>query len=159
MHCLNVTENNGTLMVSSCANDFQISSLWLYSENSSVLFTVVTNLGPIVQLSLVKVMMNKWCVHLFIIIFIDVYRQSKYIPTVTNFVSILANCFYFLRKITALRPSVLNFWGRLVEFCQKCSEQTTKKWLYWLRFTKNGTQNFMQRPHFECCLKIAIDST
>ena len=57
MHCLNVTENNGTLMVSSCANDFQISSLWLYSENSSVhshLFTVVTNLGPIVLLSLVK---------------------------------------------------------------------------------------------------------
>ena len=109
MHCLNVTENNGTLMVSSCANDFQISSLWLYSENSSVLFTVVTNLGPTVQLSLVKVMMNKWCVHLFIIIFIDVYRQSKYIPTVTNFVSILANCFYFLQKITTLWPSILNF--------------------------------------------------
>ena len=43
------------------------------------------------------------------IIFIDVYRKSEYIPTVTNFASILANCFYFLRKITALRPSVLNF--------------------------------------------------
>ena len=40
---------------------------------------------------------------------IDVYRKSEYIPTVTNFASILANGFYFLRKITVLRPSVLNF--------------------------------------------------
>ena len=53
--------------------------------------------------------MNKLCVRLFIIIFIDVYRESEYIPTVTNFASILANGFYFLRKITAVRPSVLNF--------------------------------------------------
>ena len=81
--------------------------------------------------------------HLFIIIFIDVYRKSEYITTVTNFASILANYFYFLRKITALRPSVLNFWSRLIEFCQKSSEQTVKKWLCWSRFTKNGTQNFM----------------
>ena len=49
------------------------------------------------------------CAHLFIIIFIDVYRKSEYITTVTNFASILANYFYFLRKITALWPSVLNF--------------------------------------------------
>ena len=42
-------------------------------------------------------------------ILIDVYRESKYIFTVTNLASILVNCFYFLRKITALRPSVLNF--------------------------------------------------
>ena len=53
--------------------------------------------------------MNKLCGRLFIIIFIDVYRKSEYIPTVTNFASILANGFYFLWKITALRPSVLNF--------------------------------------------------
>ena len=58
---------------------------------------------------LIKVTMNKLCARLFIIIFIDVYRKSEYIPTVTNFASILANGFYFLRKITALRPSVLNF--------------------------------------------------
>ena len=56
-----------------------------------------------------KVTMNKLCARLFIIIFIDVYCKSEYIPTVTNFASILANGFYFLRKITALRPSVLNF--------------------------------------------------
>ena len=56
-----------------------------------------------------KVTMNKLCACLFIIIFIDVYRKSKYIFTVTNLASILVNCFYFLRKITALRPSVLNF--------------------------------------------------
>ena len=49
---------------------------------------------------------------------IDVYHKSKYIPTITNFTSILANCFYFLQKIAALRPSVLNLWGRLVKFCQ-----------------------------------------
>ena len=54
-----------------------------------------------------KVTMNKLCARLFIIIFIDLYRKSEYIPTVTNFASILANCFYFLRKIRALRPSVL----------------------------------------------------
>ena len=59
--------------------------------------------------SYLKVTMNKLCARLFIIIFIDVYRKSEYIPTVTNFASILANGFYFLRKITALRPSVLNF--------------------------------------------------
>ena len=53
--------------------------------------------------------MNKLCARLLIIIFIDVYRKSEYILTVTNFASILANGFYFLRKITALRPSVLNF--------------------------------------------------
>ena len=53
--------------------------------------------------------MNKLCARLFIIIFIDVYRESEYIPTVTNFASILANGFYFLRKITVLRPSALNF--------------------------------------------------
>ena len=53
--------------------------------------------------------MNKLCVHLFIIIFIDVNCESEYIPTFTNFASILVNCFYFLRKITALWPSVLNF--------------------------------------------------
>ena len=58
---------------------------------------------------LLKVTMNKLCARLFIIIFIDVYSESEYIPTVTNFASILANDFYFLRKITALRPSVLNF--------------------------------------------------
>ena len=49
----------------------------------------------------------------------NVYRKSEYIPTVTNFASILANGFYFLRKITALRPSVLNFCGRLIEFAKK----------------------------------------
>ena len=59
--------------------------------------------------SMVKVTMNKLCARLFIIIFIDVFHKSEYIPTVTNFASILANCFYFLRKITALWPSVLNF--------------------------------------------------
>ena len=48
--------------------------------------------------------MNKLCARLFIII----SRKSEYIPTVTNFASILVNGFYFLRKITALRPSILN---------------------------------------------------
>ena len=61
------------------------------------------------RFEMLKVTMNKLCARLFIIIFIDVYRKSEYIPTVTNFASILANGFYFLRKITALRPSVLNF--------------------------------------------------
>ena len=56
----------------------------------------------------------------------------------TSFASILAN-YYILRKITPLRSSVLNFRGRLVEFCQKSYEQTVKKWLCWSRFTKNGT--------------------
>ena len=56
-----------------------------------------------------------------------VYCKSEYIPTVTNFASILANCFYFLRKITALWPSILNFWGRFVKFCQRSSGQTIKK--------------------------------
>ena len=44
----------------------------------------------------IKVTMNELCVGLFIII--DVYRKSKYIPIVTNFVSILANCFYFCKR-------------------------------------------------------------
>ena len=57
----------------------------------------------------VKFTMNKLCACLFIIIFMIYTRKSEYIPTVTNFVSILANCLYFLRKITALRPSILNF--------------------------------------------------
>ena len=86
--------------------------------------------------------MNKLCARLFIIIFIDVYRKSEYIPT-NNFASILVNCFYFLRKITALRPSILNFEVGSSSFAKKSSEQTVKKWLCWSRFTKNGTQNFM----------------
>ena len=61
---------------------------------------------------------------LIYIIFIDVYRKSEYITTITNFASILSNWFYFLRKITALRPSVLNFWGRLIEFCQVLNKTT-----------------------------------
>ena len=63
------------------------------------------------------------CVRLFIIIFIDVYSKFEYIPTVTNFASILVNCLYFLWKTTALRPSELNFWGRIIEFWQKSSEK------------------------------------
>ena len=59
-------------------------------------------------LEMVKVTMNKLCAGLFIIIFMTYTRKSEYIPTVTNFASILANCFYFLRKIIALWPSVLN---------------------------------------------------
>jgi len=90
-----------------------------------------------------KVTMNKLCTRLFIIMFMIYTCKSEYIPTVTNFASILANCLYFLRKITALRPSVLNFWGRLVKFCQKSSGQTGKKWLCWSWFTKNTTQNLM----------------
>ena len=39
----------------------------------------------------------------------DVYHKSEYILTVTNFASIFANCFYFLQKVAALRPFVLNF--------------------------------------------------
>ena len=76
---------------------------------------------------LIKVTMNKLCVRLFIIIFTIYTRKSECIPTVTNFASILANYFYFLRKITAQRPSVLNFRGRLVKFCQKSSGQTVRK--------------------------------
>ena len=37
---------------------------------------------------------DEQAVRLFIIIFIDVYHKSEYIPTVTNFASILANCFF-----------------------------------------------------------------
>ena len=37
------------------------------------------------------------------------YHKSEYIPTDTNFASILVNCLYFLRKITALQASELNF--------------------------------------------------
>ena len=66
--------------------------------------------------SYIKVTMNKLCARLFIIIFMMYTRKSEYIPTVTNFASILANYFYFLPKITALQPSVLNFRGRLVKF-------------------------------------------
>ena len=65
---------------------------------------------------MLKVTMNKLCARLFIIIFMMRTRKYEYITTVTNFASILANYFYFLRKITALRPSVLNFQGRLVNF-------------------------------------------
>ena len=92
---------------------------------------------------LVKVTMNKLCACLFIIIFMTYTRKSECIPTVTNFASILANYFYFLRKITALRPSVLNFRGRLAKFCQKSSGQTVRKWLFRSWFTKNAAQNFM----------------
>ena len=63
-----------------------------------------------------KVTMKKLCARLFIIIFMMCTCKSEYIPTVTNFASILANYFYFLQKITALRPSVLNFRGRLIKF-------------------------------------------
>ena len=56
----------------------------------------------------VKVTMNKLCTRLFIIIFIDVYRKSEYILTVTNCIN-FSELFYFLQKITALRPSILNF--------------------------------------------------
>ena len=124
---------------------------WGYREDSLYTDSVTKSL---------KVTMNKLCVRLFIIIFIDVYCKSEYIPTVTNSASILANYFYFLRKITALRPSILNFLRSAHRvFPKKNSEQTVKKRLCWSRFTKNGTQNFMQRPHFKHCLKIAIDST
>ena len=55
----------------------------------------------------IKVTMNELCADLFIII--DVYRKSKYIPTVTNFVSILANCFIFAKdnSSTAFRTKFL----------------------------------------------------
>jgi len=45
--------------------------------------------------------------------------------TVTSFASILVNYFYILQKITPLRSSVLNFWGRLVKFYQKKWRTTT----------------------------------
>ena len=60
-------------------------------------------------IKLLRLRRTKLCARLFIIIFIDVYHKFEYIPTVTNFASILANGFHFLQKITALRPSVLNF--------------------------------------------------
>ena len=60
------------------------------------------------------------------LIFIDVYRKSEYIPTVTNFASILANCFYFLLKITALRPSVLNFEVGSLSFAKKVLNKPSK---------------------------------
>ena len=66
-----------------------------------------------------------------------------HVTSVNSIFSIQPHCLYSLHQITALRPSILNFWGRLVEFCQKSSEQTVKKWHCWLRFRKNGTQNFM----------------
>ena len=43
----------------------------------------------------IMVTMNKLCVRLFIIIFMMYNCKSEYIPAVTNFVSILANCFIF----------------------------------------------------------------
>ena len=70
--------------------------------------------------------MNKLCARLLIIIFIDVYRKSEYILTVTNFASILANGFYFLRKITALWPSVLNFEVSSSGFIKKVLNKPSK---------------------------------
>ena len=110
----------------------------------SMLLFIVSDLhNCFIQRTNVKVTMNKLCARLFIIIFMTYTRKSECIPTVTNFASILANYFYFLRKITAQRPSVLNFRGRLVKFCQKSSGQTVRKWLFRSWFTKNATQNFM----------------
>ena len=69
--------------------------------------------------------------------------SSEHIPTVTNFASILANCFYFLRKITALRPSVLNFWSRLVKFCQKFWTNRQKMALLVMGLIQRMLQNFV----------------
>ena len=73
-----------------------------------------------------KVTMNKLCTRLFIIMFMIYTCKSEYIPTVTNFVSILANCLYFLRKITALRPSVLNFEVDSSSFAKKVLDKLAK---------------------------------
>ena len=70
--------------------------------------------------------MNKLCVRLFIIIFMTYTRKSECIPTVTNFASILVNYFYFLRKITAQRPSILSFRGRLVSFAKKVLDKPSE---------------------------------
>ena len=42
--------------------------------------------------------MNKLCARLSVIIFMTYTAKSECIPTVTNFASILANYFYFLRN-------------------------------------------------------------
>ena len=89
----------------------------------------------------IKVAMNKQCTCLFIIISIDVYYKSEYIPTVTSFASILVNCFYFLQKMTAQRLSALNFRGWFVKFCKKSSGQSKMALL--VAVTKNGTKNLM----------------
>ena len=89
----------------------------------------------------IKVAMNKQCACLFIIISIDVYYKSEYIPTVTSFASILVNCFYFLRKMIAQRSSVLNFRVRFGKFCKKSSGQFKMALL--VAVMKNGSQNLL----------------
>ena len=55
--------------------------------------------GEVVKVSFIKVTMSELCARLFIIIFMMNTPKSEYIPTVTNFASILANCLYFLQEI------------------------------------------------------------
>ena len=106
-----------------------------------------------------KVTMNKLWGRLFIIIFIDVYRQSKYIPTVTNFASILANCFYFLRKVNTSTSFHTKFLRSTRQVLPKKLWTNSQKTALLVAVYEERYSNFMQRPHFERCLKIAIDST
>ena len=100
--------------------------------------------------------MNKLCVHLFTIIFM---LYTRNIPTVTNFASILANCFHFLWKITILQPSVLNFEVDSSSFAKKVLDKLSKN-----GFVGHGLRRMLLKilcsgPHFERCLKTAINST
>ena len=110
----------------------------------------------------IKVTMNKLCARLFIIIFMRYIHKYEYIPTITNFVSTLANCFYFLWKVTALQASILNFWGRLVKFCQKKFWTNCQKMAVLVMVCEECYSKFYVAPTFrallENCHRLDLDT-
>ena len=68
----------------------------------------------------------------------------------------------FLRKITALRPSILNFRDWLVKFCQKSSEQTIKKMALLVVVYEEQYSKFYVAPIFrallENCHRLDLDT-
>ena len=103
--------------------------------------------------TLLKVTMNKLCARLFIIIFMTYTRKSECIPTVTNFASILANYFYFLWKITAQWPSVLNFRGRLGKFLPKKFWTNRQKMAFSVVVYEECYSKFYVAPTFQALLE------
>ena len=75
--------------------------------------------------------MNKLCTGLFIIIFMRYTRKSEYIPTVSNFASILVNGFYhpsLLESVRFCKPFfglVCSIYNLVVSsLCRLCSSAT-----------------------------------
>ena len=89
-------------------------------------------------------------------------RKYECIPTVTNFVSILANYFYFLRKITAQQPSVLNFQGRLVKFLPRKFWTNRQKMAFSVVVYEECYSKFYVAPTFrallENCYQLDLDT-